>query len=89
MGCRFHSWCCFSGFNVRMSRDCITGIYFRKKRVFKDLFLNYDKSYLFYTAGVNAQEEEVATTIIPPGVPEANVRGDMIPQTPKDHGKKH
>ncbi|XP_056886937.1 hematopoietic progenitor cell antigen CD34 isoform X2 [Takifugu flavidus] len=36
-------------------------------------------------SGVKAQEEEVATTIMPPDVPEANVRGDMIPQTPKDH----
>lgn len=42
-----------------------------------------------FTAGIKAQEEEIATTIMPPDVPEANVRGDMIPQTPKDHGKKH
>lgn len=41
-----------------------------------------------FTAGVKAQEEEIATTIMLPEVPEANVRGDMIPQTPKDHGKK-
>lgn len=46
-------------------------------------------SHTCFTAGVYAQKEEVATTIMPPGVPEANVRGDMIPQTPKDHGKKH
>lgn len=42
-----------------------------------------------FTGGVAAQEEDVATTIMPPDVPEANVRGDMIPQTPKDHGNKY
>lgn len=42
-----------------------------------------------FTAGVKAQEEEVATVMMPSPVPEANVQGDMIPQTPKDLGKKH
>lgn len=42
-----------------------------------------------FTGGVAALEEDVATTIIPSDFPEANVRGDMIPQTPKDHGKEH
>lgn len=42
-----------------------------------------------FAAGVKAQEEEVATMMMPSQVPEANVRGDMIPQTPKDHGKNH
>lgn len=42
-----------------------------------------------FTSGVKAQEEKLATTIMTPDVPEANVRGDMIPQTPKDQGKKH
>lgn len=38
---KWASWCCFSGFNVRMSRDSITGVYFRKKG-FPRMFLNYD-----------------------------------------------
>lgn len=46
-------------------------------------FLNMTCSTHF-TAGVKAQEEEV-----PSQFPEANVRGDMIPQTPKDQGKNH
>lgn len=41
-----------------------------------------------FTAGVKAQEEELATTMMPSQFPEANVRGDMIPQAPKDQGKK-
>lgn len=41
------------------------------------------------TGGVRAQQEEVATIIMASQVPEANVRGDMIPQTPKNHGKNH
>lgn len=40
-----------------------------------------------FTAGVKAQEEEAATIMMPSQVPEANIRGDMIPQTPEDHGK--
>lgn len=42
-----------------------------------------------FTAGIKAQEEDVTTTIMPPDIPDANVRGGMILQTPKDHGKKH
>lgn len=41
-----------------------------------------------FTAGVKAQEQEIATTLMPPQDPEANVQGDMIPQAPKDHGKQ-
>lgn len=51
-------------------------------------FLNMTCSTHF-TAGVKAQEEEVATIMMPSQFPEANVRGDMIPQTPKDKGKNH
>lgn len=40
-----------------------------------------------FTVGVKAQEEKVATTMMSSQVPEANVRGEMIPQTPKDRGK--
>lgn len=41
-----------------------------------------------FTAGVNAQGEEATTMMTPSQVPEANVRGDMVPQSP-DHGKNH
>lgn len=61
---------------------------FEKIRFSMECFKNMTHSIRF--TGVDAAlEEDVASTTMPSDVPEANVRGDMIPQTPKDHGKEH
>lgn len=46
------------------------------------------QSVLVFTAGVTAEEENVVATTAPPVVPEDNVRGDMVPQTPEAPGEK-
>lgn len=62
--------------------------------VFQIYFLEADlhktdtKCSSVFAAGVTAEEENVVATTAPPVEPEANVRGDMVPQTPEAPGEK-